>query len=101
MKIATLVLCVLGVLAAPVIAQAASDTPQPATTTVGKLLAAGYELKAITDLSDAEQKTLWPKDSTSPFIMATFEKSGSLAVCIVSMSDWIDGDINAGTCRIR
>lgn len=69
--------------------------------TISKLVAAGYEVKAVTDLTDDEQKQLWPKDSVSPFVMVTLEKQGGLAVCIVSMHDWIDGDVDAGTCRMR
>ena len=70
--------------AGPAGAQAQSTTVSPAS-----LLADGYEVKNITDISSEEQKTMWPNDAVSPYIMVTFQKGNSVAVCGVSMANWV------------
>ncbi len=70
---------------------ALADTPTPAspTTSLNALLAAGYQVAAINDISDAEQKSIWPNDAIEPYIMVTLQKSGSVAVCTMIMANWI------------
>lgn len=75
----------------PALAQApAPAAPATPSVSIENLLAAGYEVKAITDLTDEEQKAIWPNDSTEPYIMVTFEKTGSVAVCTLAMVNWIN-----------
>jgi len=97
MKIKTLALfCLLAFLAPR--AALAADTP-PAGPALKSLISSGYEVKAIVDISDAEQKYLWPNDSNYPYLMLTLQKSGSIATCTISMSDWVNGDLGTGRCK--
>jgi hypothetical protein len=64
--------------------------PPPGTVSPGSLLADGYEVKAITDISSDEQKVMWPNDTVSPYIMITLQKGNSVAVCGMSMVNWIN-----------
>jgi hypothetical protein len=72
-------------------AQAPVPTPAPsATVSPGSLLSDGYEVKAITDISSDEQKVMWPNDTVSPYVMITLQKGNSVAVCGMSMVNWIN-----------
>ena len=81
-------------------AQAQSTTVSP-----GSLIADGYEVKNITDITAEEQKTMWPNDAVAPYIMITFQKGNSIAVCGVQMANWVglvDATLaNATLCRKR
>jgi hypothetical protein len=75
----------------PAWAQAQAPAPAPsATVSPGSLLADGYEVRAITDISSDEQKVMWPNDTVSPYVMITLQKGNSVAVCGMSMVNWIN-----------
>ena len=63
---------------------------QTATVSPGSLITDGYEVKLITDISADEQKTMWPNDTVNPYIMITWQKGASVAVCAFSMVNWIN-----------
>jgi hypothetical protein len=54
------------------------------------LLADGYELKTVTDITPDEQKVIWPNDQTSPYLMITLQKGASLAVCTAATANLIN-----------
>jgi hypothetical protein len=62
---------------------------QSTTVSPGSLIADGYEVKNITDITAEEQKTMWPNDAVAPYIMITFQKGNSVAVCGVQMANWV------------
>jgi hypothetical protein len=82
----------------PVWAQSVAVSP-------GSLLADGYEIKAINDVSSDEQKVIWPASPVNPYIMITLQKGVSVAVCALSMANWIsiaDATLkNAALCTKR
>ena len=58
-------------------------------TSLGALLSAGYRVASIIDVTDAEQKSIWPDESIEPYIMVTLQRSGSVAVCSLVMANWL------------
>jgi hypothetical protein len=83
MKIRILALAALAFAAVqPAWAQSTAVSP-------GSLIADGYEVKNITDITAEEQKTMWPNDAVAPYIMITFQKGNSVAVCGVQMANWV------------
>ena len=97
MKIKVLALAVLAALAAQ------NAVAQTTTVSTQSLLADGYEIKSILDVSSDEQKIIYPNDAVSPYIMITLQKGPSVAVCTMAMSTWIalpDASLaNATLCR--
>jgi hypothetical protein len=82
----------------PALAQSVAVSP-------GGLLTDGYEIKAINDVSSDEQKVIWPTSPVNPYIMITLQKGASVAVCTLSMANWIslaDATLkNAALCTKR
>jgi hypothetical protein len=82
---------------------AAPAAPAAPTVSIASLLADGYELRSVNDLSDAEQKVIWPSSPTSPYLMITLQKGAAVAVCTLSAANWISLTAaslnNAGLCR--
>jgi hypothetical protein len=76
-----------GFMAQPALAQTA-----PATTQVSfdSILAAGYEIKAVTVMSDAATKEVFPSQTgLASQIFITLQKGTSVAVCENATSTWI------------
>src|SRR5271154_1454042 len=101
---------VLALLAAATLAQGASAQPGSAaapaptpTVSIASLLADGYEVRAVNDLSNDEQKAIWPSSPVSPYLMITLQKGPSIAVCSLSAAGWIGQSqatlTNTGLCR--
>jgi len=99
-------------LAILVLAESASaQTPSaaaPATspsTSIASLLADGFEVKAVNDITDEEQKLIWPTSPASPYVMVTFQKGSSIAVCALAMANWLflpeSSVTKAGICYKR
>jgi len=66
---------------------------QPAAgVSLASLLKSGFQIVSIVDLTSEEQKTLWPSDAPSPYIMLTLQKGSSVAACSISISAWIKQD---------
>lgn len=88
MKLRTLIFVgVAGFMAQPAWAQTAPTNVQ---ATADSLLAAGYEIKAVTVLSDAAVKEVFP--GQGPFasqVFVTFQKGTSVAVCENATANWI------------
>ena len=82
----TTLLVAASFVAAPALAQ----TPKAASVSLASLLEGGYEVKVITDVSPDEQKSIWPNDTVNPYIMMTWQKGTSVAVCALSMSNWVN-----------
>jgi hypothetical protein len=96
MKVGAVILFgVAGLLAQPALADG--------TVSIGSLLAGGYEVKTITDLPNDEQKAIWPDQTPSPYLMVTFQKGNSVAVCQLATANWInlaDSSLtNQGLCH--
>lgn len=76
---------------------------QTTTVSPASLLADGYEVKTINDMSNDEQKAIYPNDAVSPYIMVTLQKGNSVAVCSMSMANWVNlvdtSLANAGLCK--
>jgi hypothetical protein len=69
----------------------ASAQPAPATTqaTFDGVLAAGYEIKAVTVLSDTASKEVFGQAVTASQIFITLQKGTSVAVCENATSTWL------------
>jgi hypothetical protein len=68
-----------GFIAHPALAQTAPTTVQ---VSVDSLLAAGYEVKAVTVLSDAAIKEVFPTGGPYPSqVLITLQRGNSIAVC--------------------
>ncbi len=78
---------------------------QSTAVSPGSLLTDGYEIRNIIDISAEEQKIMWPNDAVSPYIMVTLQKGNSVAVCSMSMTNWVglaDATLaNATLCKKR
>src|SRR5271167_3718381 len=84
-----ILLGVVGLMAQPALAQA----PVGGTnTSVSSLLAAGYEIKTILDISNDEQKAIWPNDTAAPYLLITLQRANSVAVCEIAMTSWVTLD---------
>jgi hypothetical protein len=97
MKVGALILFgVAGLLAEPALADGVS---------ISSLLTGGYEIKTIIDVSNDEQKVIWPTIPVSPTLMLTFQKGNSVAVCNIAMANWLtlaDGSMtNQTLCNKR
>jgi hypothetical protein len=86
-------------LAMVISAATATATPAAAQTapsvSLASLLGAGYQIVHILDLTDEEQKAIWPNDAAAPFILVTLQKGSSLATCSFNTSDWVNLDAAA------
>ena len=83
-----------GFVAQPAFAQTAPTTTQtsPATTqtSIDSILGAGYEIKAVTVLSDATTKEVYTGQAGLPSqVFITLQKGTSVAVCEGASSSWI------------
>jgi hypothetical protein len=74
---------------------ASAQTPPPSaaaatspTVSMASLLADGFEIKAVNDISNDEQKTIWPTSPVLPYLMITLEKGTSIAVCSMAVVNW-------------
>jgi hypothetical protein len=82
-----------GFIAQPALAQPAPTSVQ---ATFDSLLAAGYEIKAITVMSDATAKEVFPGETiTTSQMFITLQKGTSVAVCKNATVTWLTlADIN-------
>jgi len=84
---ALIVLVSVGFVTQPAFAQTAPTTAQAAAD---GLLAAGYEIKAVSTLSDAAIKEIYPTGGPYPSqVFITLQKGTSVAVCEMSTISWI------------
>lgn len=86
---------------AAIATEALAQSVAPAVT-LGSLLKAGFQIVSVIDLTNDEQKVLWPNDPAAPSIMLTLQKGTSVASCQLSMEAWINQDPAAFTgkyCR--
>jgi hypothetical protein len=71
----------------PALAQTA---PATAPATFDSLLASGYEVKAVSVMSDAAIKEVFAGQTLNSQVFITLQKGNSIAVCEVSTSSWIN-----------
>lgn len=98
-----------GFIAQPALAQTAptSTAPTSTSTTFDSLQAAGYEIKAVTVLSDAATKEIFTSQTgLSSQIFVTLQKgTTSTAVCEFATVSWINLDSGNMTdttrCKMR
>jgi hypothetical protein len=89
-----MVLGFAGFIASPALAQtppAAAPAAGPPTTTqvsTDSLLAAGYEVKAVTVVTDTALKEMYPGKTTPAQLLITFQKGNSVAVCQTATASW-------------
>jgi hypothetical protein len=89
------------------IAQPALAQPAPATTLVSfdSVLASGYEVKAVTVMSDAATKEVFTGQTLSSQVFVTLQKGTSVAVCEVATVTLINlpdaGMKDASRCSMR
>jgi hypothetical protein len=83
-------LCILS------ISDAAAQTTPPAPTApattqaaINDILASGYEVKAVTILSDAATKEVYNQASVPSQSFVTLQKGTSIAVCELNTFDWL------------
>jgi hypothetical protein len=66
----------------------ATDTPAPMVSLLS-LLQAGYDIKAVTAITEFTEMATWPGSTpTSPLII-TLQKASSIAVCNVATQTWV------------
>jgi hypothetical protein len=82
-----------GFIAQPALAQPALTSAQ---ATFDSLLAAGYEIKAVTVMSDATAKEVFPGETiTTSQMFVTLQKGTSVAVCKNATVTWLTlADVN-------
>ena len=63
-----------------------------ATTLVSfdSLLASGYEVKAVGEMSDTAMKQVWPDQAIPPQMVITLQKGNQVAVCNMSDAAWLN-----------
>jgi len=90
---ALICLAVGSFIAQPALAQPA---PTSAQATFDSLLAAGYEIKAVTVMSDATAKEVFPGETiTTSQMFVTLQKGTSVAVCKNATVTWLTlADVN-------
>lgn len=94
MKVGALIfLGFAGFITQPALAQTPATTPAaPATTltSLDGLLASGYEVKAVIELSETAVKALVPAGQTvASQVIVTLQKGSSVATCEVYTANWI------------
>jgi hypothetical protein len=68
----------------------AQPAPTSVQATFDSLLAAGYEIKAVTVMSDATAKEVFPGETiTTSQIFITLQKGTSVAVCKNATAAWL------------
>jgi len=99
---------VAGFIATPALSQTPAPTPAvPASTmaSVDSLLASGYEVKSVIELSNASMTALFPGQTVAPQVVFTLQKGNSVAVCEMGVANWVslvDGSMrDATTCLKR
>jgi hypothetical protein len=77
-----------GFLAQPALAQQASaaDTTHASITS---LIGSGYEVKAVTMLSESAEKLLYPGTAPTGQVVVSLQKGSSLAVCGLAAANWL------------
>ena len=62
-----------------------------ATTAVtfDSLVASGFEVKTMTELSDSAIKQVWPGQTLGPQVLITLQKGNSVAVCNFPTQNWL------------
>lgn len=77
--------------AAPV-AQQPSATPAetPVAAAMSTLLADGYEIRAVTILSDEVRQEVYKDPKVAPQVMVTLQKGASVAVCVAAVVNWMN-----------
>jgi hypothetical protein len=79
-------------IAQPALAQSPQGAPTSAsktsTVSVDNLLAAGFEVKAVTVLTDAMTKELYPGQTLQTQVVITLQKGSSVAVCTLATANW-------------
>jgi hypothetical protein len=90
----TICLCIAALGAQPALAQSpTTGASGPATTAAAMdaVLAAGYQVKAITVLSDAATKEIFTNQQNLPSqILVTLQKGGLVAVCEMATTSWVN-----------
>jgi len=110
---ALMFLGVAGFLAQPALAQtppaaapAAPAGPTTTSATPDSLLALGYEVKAVTVLSDAAIKEIFAgQTGILSQVLLSFQKGNSVAACVMSTTAWLILDnvnmTDATRCKVR
>jgi|ERR1700691_1047551 hypothetical protein len=78
--------------AQPALAQTASTnaaSPTSVQMPIDSLLAIGYEVKAVTVMSDAATKEVFAGQTLSSQVFVTLQKGSSVAVCELATATWI------------
>jgi hypothetical protein len=67
----------------------ATNNPAP-TVSLQSLLQGGYDIKAVTAISEFTEMSVWPGTvPTSPLII-TLQKASSIAVCNIATANWTE-----------
>jgi hypothetical protein len=89
---------------AAILALAITGSASAATTSMSfdSLVAAGYEIKAATPVTDAAAKQVFTTPNLVPQMLITLQKGNSVAVCDFAMVNWVVMDnatmANATSC---
>ena len=90
--------------ATAILALAMAGSAFAATTSMSfdSLVAAGYEIKATTPVSDTAAKQIFATQNLAPQMLITLQKGNSVAVCDFAMVNWVVMDnttmANATSC---
>lgn len=74
---------------APAPAPAAPTGPTSSQASIDSIMAQGYEIKAVTVLSDAAAKEVFGSAPSTSQIFITLQKGTSIAVCENATSTWL------------
>jgi hypothetical protein len=77
-----------GFLAQPALAQRASAA-DATHASINNLIASGYEVKAVTVLSESAEKLIFPGTAPTGQAVVTLQKGSSLAVCGLAAANWL------------
>lgn len=73
-----------------------APTQAPAARVAGtnvslnQLLAAGYQVRAVSVLSDPVRQEIYKSSTVAPQVMVTLQKAGSVAVCVAAAVNWMN-----------
>lgn len=62
----------------------------PVTTAMSALLAEGYDIRAVTILSDPVRREIYKAPDVAPQVMVTLQKGQSIAVCVAAVVNWMN-----------
>ena len=68
----------------------ASASAATGAASLDSLLAAGYEIKSVNDLSDSATSQLYSGQNLPPQTIVTLQKGSSIAVCNMATANWIN-----------